>query len=86
MKPWPKHPRDIYPAQLNVYSDTWKAALQDYERARADAAIAKLRVAVAFIAEAHEEHCESVMGPPGPFPCNCRRGDVLAQIGELPEG
>jgi len=77
MKPWPEKPDDLY------YEGISELAM--YERARAEAAMERLRVAVAFIAEAHEEHCESVMGPPGPFPCNCRRGDVLAQIGKLPK-
>lgn len=46
LKPWPKHPRETYPPQFNALSDTWKAALMDYERLRADAAMERLKLAV----------------------------------------
>ncbi len=46
VKPWPIHPRETYPPEFNANSDQWRAALHDYERARADAAMSRLRVAV----------------------------------------
>lgn len=46
LKPFPKHPHEIYPPQFNSNSDHWRAALQDYERARADYWESRARLAV----------------------------------------
>ncbi len=57
---WPTNPRETFPPGFNVYSDQWRAAVIDYHAARADAALARLRVAVDVLRPLLAECDESV--------------------------
>lgn len=75
LKRFPKHPNEIYPPQFNANSDHWRAALQDYERARADAWEARARLAFdlltrmsAMVHSVHQRDIDDFFRDLGPLP------------------
>ncbi len=98
MPEWPKHPNELYPPEFNANSDYWRAAMHDYHRNRAEAAIARLKVAVDAL-KRHTSHydCEDCWYSCATLICDDRRKsdecdcgaqsalDALSTIGDIPE-
>ncbi len=73
---WPDTATFIGLPNETKYGDQWL-----YERARAEAAIARLRIAVEHIN--HAPRC-AMMQPIGRMACDCGYHEALALIGEIP--
>ncbi len=91
---WPMHPYETHPPEFNADSDHWRAAMHDYHRERAKAALARLRVAVEALTAVlpyirHSDDCGFGSNSPnclcGALPEYCAAKETLAAIGELPE-
>lgn len=80
MKPWPD--KDDYKTELESGKKVWMGDDEcQYERARARAAIERLKIAVEHIN--HAPRC-AMMQPVGKMACDCGYHEALALIGEMP--
>lgn len=84
--PWPKKP--VFPPEFNMNSDHYKAAQLDYERARADAAMERLRVAEKALRTISADAWADEDGIFHPMLRTTRKAfadTALAAIGDLPK-